>query len=57
MAGVPNESGPIGCKTLGTPHEVGVLTVRASDTRLRAMLQGWMDQMQKQWLDSAIAGV
>jgi hypothetical protein len=30
----------------------GVLTVYAGDTLLRARLQGWMDCLQEQWLDS-----
>ena len=34
----------------------GVLTARTSDTLLRARLQGWMDRLQEQWLDSADAG-
>jgi hypothetical protein len=35
----------------------GVLTVRASDTALRARLQAWMDRTQDQWLDSICRGV
>jgi len=31
----------------------GVLTVRASDTLLRARIEGWMDEMKASWLDSA----
>lgn len=34
----------------------GVATVRTYDVELRARLQGWIDRMQQQWLDSAIAG-
>jgi hypothetical protein len=30
----------------------GVLTVTAEDTLLRARLQGWIDCLRKQWLDS-----
>ena len=30
----------------------GVLTVHAGDTALRARLQGWIDCLQEQWLDS-----
>ena len=30
----------------------GVLTVRVGDTTLRARLQGWIDCLQGQWLDS-----
>lgn len=32
----------------------GVLSVRVGDTRLRALLEGWMDEMKDSWLDSAI---
>jgi excisionase family DNA binding protein len=32
--------------------EHGVLTVRASDTSLRARLQAWMDCLRDEWLDS-----
>jgi len=31
--------------------EYGVLTMRASDTYFRSRLQGWMDYLQKLWLD------
>jgi hypothetical protein len=34
----------------------GVLTVRACDTLFRARLQGWMDCLQEQWLDSLADG-
>jgi hypothetical protein len=34
----------------------GVLTVRVGDTLLRARLQGWMDCLQDQWLDSLPPG-
>ena len=34
----------------------GVLTARTSDTLLRARLQGWMDRLQEQWLDSPGSG-
>jgi predicted DNA-binding transcriptional regulator AlpA len=34
----------------------GVVSVNAADTHLRSMLQAWMDQMQRQWLDSVIVG-
>ncbi len=36
--------------------EYGVLTVRVSDTALRARLQGWIDSMKIEWLDSARIG-
>jgi hypothetical protein len=36
--------------------EHGVLTVRVGDTLLRARLQGWMDCLQDQWLDSPAPG-
>ena len=34
----------------------GVLTVRSSDTYLRARLQAWMDRLAEEWLDSAVIG-
>ena len=34
----------------------GVLTVYAGDTALRARLQGWIDCLQEQWLDSPVTG-
>jgi hypothetical protein len=34
----------------------GVLTVRAQDTLFRARMQGWMDRLQRSWLDSATHG-
>lgn len=34
----------------------GVLTIRCNDTLLRARLQGWIDSLRKQWLDSARCG-
>jgi hypothetical protein len=37
--------------------EHGVLSVRASDTMLRARLQAWMDRLQAGWLDSLDPGV
>ena len=33
--------------------QYGVLTVRTADTALRARLQGWIDYLEKQWLDFA----
>lgn len=35
----------------------GVLTVDAGDTALRARLQGWMDCLHDEWLDSPVTGV
>jgi hypothetical protein len=35
----------------------GVMTVRSSDTYLRARMEAWMDCVKWQWLDSAGAGV
>jgi hypothetical protein len=32
--------------------QYGVLSVGVNDTAMRARLQGWMDSMKKQWLDS-----
>jgi transposase-like protein len=34
----------------------GVLTVSVGDTQLRARIQGWIDEMQRSWLDSAGTG-
>jgi len=34
----------------------GVLTLTADDTLLRARLQGWIDSLQEQWLDSPSDG-
>ena len=44
---------------LGGRHwrsQYGVLTVTADDTLLRAMLQGWIDCLREQWLDSRVTG-
>jgi transcriptional regulator with XRE-family HTH domain len=44
---------------LGGRHwrsQYGVLTVTADDTLLRARLQGWIDCVREQWLDSAVTG-
>jgi hypothetical protein len=35
----------------------GVISIRTSDTQLRARLQGWIDCLEEQWLDSLGAGV
>jgi excisionase family DNA binding protein len=35
----------------------GVLTVTVNDTLFRARLEGWMDSIREQWLDSAAVGV
>jgi hypothetical protein len=37
--------------------EHGVLSVRASDTLLRARLEAWMNRLQQAWLDSLEPGV
>jgi hypothetical protein len=34
----------------------GVIAVAVNDTALRAWLQGWIDSMKRQWLDSASFG-
>jgi len=34
----------------------GVLTVRVNDTTFRSRLQGWIDSIKDQWLDSASSG-
>jgi transcriptional regulator with XRE-family HTH domain len=36
--------------------EFGVLTVRVQDTVFRARLQGWIDRMRHEWLDSPASG-
>jgi hypothetical protein len=36
--------------------QYGVLSVRVNDTVLRARMQGWMDSIKRQWLDSASFG-
>lgn len=35
----------------------GVLSVTVGDTYLRARLQGWMDCLREEWLDSKLVGV
>jgi transcriptional regulator with XRE-family HTH domain len=35
----------------------GVISIRASDTLLRARLQGWIDCLEERWVDSLGAGV
>jgi hypothetical protein len=45
-----SNSGKLNGRSWRSRH--GVLTVRTSDTQLRARLQGWMDRLQEQWLDS-----
>jgi len=50
-----SNSGQLSGRTWRSKH--GVLTVRASDTALRARLQGWIDRTQDQWLDSICLGV
>jgi transcriptional regulator with XRE-family HTH domain len=36
--------------------EHGVLTVRVNDTMFRSRLQGWIDSIKEQWLDSPDSG-
>jgi transposase-like protein len=36
--------------------QYGVMAVRVNDTALRARLQGWIDSMKRQWLDSLSIG-
>jgi hypothetical protein len=50
-----SNSGQLSGRSWRSKH--GVLTVRASDTALRARLQAWMDRTQDQWLDSICRGV
>jgi hypothetical protein len=47
-------SGALTGRTWSSQH--GVLTVHVGDTLLRARLQGWMDCLQEQWLDSPAPG-
>jgi hypothetical protein len=49
-----SNGGALGGRTWRSQH--GVLTVRACDTLFRARLQGWMDCLQEQWLDSPPPG-
>jgi hypothetical protein len=50
-----SNSGELTGRTWRCAH--GVLTLIAEDTLLRARLQGWIDCLQEQWLDSGPAGV
>jgi hypothetical protein len=34
----------------------GVLSIRVNDTLFRSRLQGWIDCLRDQWLDSASSG-
>jgi hypothetical protein len=36
--------------------QYGVISVRVGDTVFRARLQGWIDSMKRQWIDSAALG-
>jgi hypothetical protein len=45
-----SNSNGLNARTWRSEH--GVLTVRVGDTQLRARLQGWIDRLQEQWLDS-----
>jgi hypothetical protein len=63
MVGVPpdlirlqrkSNSGQLGGRHWRSKY--GVLTVHAGDTALRARLQGWIDCLQEQWLDSPVTG-
>jgi hypothetical protein len=47
-------SGQLGGRAWRSKH--GVITVRTSDTLLRARLQAWMDCVKEQWVDSATHG-
>jgi len=47
-------SGQLGGRTWRCKY--GVITVRTSDTLLRARLQAWMDYVEEQWIDSATDG-
>ena len=49
-----SNSGQLKGRTWRSRH--GVLTVRTCDTLLRARLQGWIDRLTEQWLDSTVDG-
>jgi transposase-like protein len=49
-----SNSGQLAGRTWRSRH--GVLTVYAGDTALRSRLQGWIDCLQEQWLDSPHTG-
>jgi AcrR family transcriptional regulator len=49
-----SNSGQLGGRTWRSRY--GVLTVHAGDTALRARLQGWIDCLREQWLNSADSG-
>jgi hypothetical protein len=49
-----SNSGQLGGRTWRSRY--GVLTVHAGDTALRARLQGWIDCLREQWLDSPVTG-
>jgi hypothetical protein len=49
-----SNSGALTGRTWRSQH--GVLTVHVDDTLLRARLQGWMDCLWEQWLDSPAPG-
>jgi hypothetical protein len=49
-----SNSGRLGGRSWRSKH--GVLTVTAEDTAFRARLQGWIECLQQQWLDSPVTG-
>jgi hypothetical protein len=49
-----SNSGRLGGRSWRSKH--GVLTVTAEDTAFRARLQGWIECLQEQWLDSPVTG-
>jgi hypothetical protein len=49
-----SNSGQLAHRTWRSRH--GVLTVKLHDTFLRARLQGWIDRMRGDWLDSPASG-
>ncbi len=49
-----SNSGQLAGRSWRSRH--GVLTVYAGDTALRARLQGWIDCLREQWLDSPLTG-
>jgi hypothetical protein len=50
------KSNSSGLKARTWRSQFGVMTVGVGDTQLRARLQGWIDELQISWLDSASPG-
>ena len=56
MIRLQRKSNSNGLKGRTWRSQFGVMSVTANDTQLRARMQGWIDEMQKSWLDSAKSG-